>query len=176
MLTPSTLAALALAFICGVATSLAVRRKREPLDLRAEAQARYLRSHAVRLACAQHWARGGALSKRDEPWRPVCTGLAVAALMVDDDSDVLALLSKLVGDAGTDPELANIWRQARAELVAARDRLETEFLAGVRGDGAPAWNQTELRARAAELLESAQQGALSLLAARRVPSMPPPGV
>lgn len=169
----STLVGVVLAFALGTVAGLALAARRKP-KAKPDHQAAYLRRHAVRLAVAQHWARGGALSERSEPWRPICTGIAVAALMVDDDADVLALLEKAIGESGTDPELANVWRQARAELIAAREHLQTEFLCGTSSSGAPAWNQPELRARASELLDSAQTGAMALLAARRVPSVPPP--
>lgn len=175
MTTPSTVAVIALSFVVGafvgaITLALIRRRRRNPEAL---ARAAYLRKHAVRFALAQHWAKGGVLSDRSEPWRPICTGVAVAALLLDDDSEVEALLNATIGETTADAELTNIWRQARAELLAARDRLELEFLAGVRPDGSPTWNQSVLRARAVEVLESAQKGADALLAARRVPSVPP---
>lgn len=156
------LSALGVGLTAGV---LAVRsRLRKPADTR---QAAYLRDHAVRLALAQHWARGGLLSEQSEPWSVACTSLAVAALAVETIEDLAPIIDHAVGMAGADPEVVNVFRQARAELGAARVVLSDELATGYRPDGSPGWNFRELRVRSETLLEHARISAEQLTAARR---------
>jgi hypothetical protein len=140
----------------------------------------YMVAHTVRLACAQHWAAGGAMSGAEEAWRPICLAVAIAALLVRDENDLQALLERFVADAAGDPELQNIWQQAAGELRssrAMRGALGIAFVTGYREDGSPDWNYPYLRTQAEAALVSAQIGARKLLDARRVPSAAtePPG-
>lgn len=160
----TALASFVLGACCALALLAALRRRR-----RARPDVAYLRTHAVRLACAQHWARGSLLSSASEPWRPIVGSLALAALAVEDEATLVQLVGQLVGQGGTDPEVANVWRQARAELLAQRDRLEFEFLAGVRVDGAPGWNWARLQEEAAKQLAAAHGLAEQLVEKRRQP-------
>jgi hypothetical protein len=175
---PSTIVVLVLvAFVIGTVFGYASCRLHRGLDLtpvvRPDPIAAYLTTHAVRLALAQHWARGGILSNESEPWRPVCTAAAVAALLVDDDKELSDLLGAMLSDvASHDPQVVNVWRQARAELVASLSDLPLQLVSGRRQDGSPDWNRTELRVRARTLLDSAHLVAIGLAAARSTP--PPP--
>jgi len=134
--------------------------RRRPLAARLEAICtpderrvlRYLVDNAVRLASAQHWARGAMLSSEAEPWRPGLIAAAIAALVSRDDDELHLLLnSQAVGD----PQVANVFGQAIAELRAERASMQWPFLSGLRADGSPDWNFPELSARAVKLLESA---------------------
>jgi hypothetical protein len=172
--TPLILAVLG-GVLAGLSCGLWVGRRR--WRRRPSAQDTYLRAQAARLACAQHWARGGALSGQSEAWRPVCLGAAIAALLVPDDRDLARLLEQVHQDALPDPELANVWAQARGELDAARspEPLGIAFLTGYRPGGSADWNYPELQTQARILLQNAREGALSLLRARRVQSEPAAG-
>jgi len=172
-----------LASICvalGFAFGWCFARVRAPThvpDLRDD----FLQQQAVRLSLAQHWARGGALSQPHEPWRPVLTGLAVAALLVHDADELQELLEQARADARDLLELRAIWSQARAELLEARRREhmplgslgeverdhEIRTMTGKRLDGSPDWDESLLWNRAAEIVASAQIGAENLLHARR---------
>lgn len=74
----------------------------------------------VRLQLAQHWARGGLLSQESEGWRPVCVGLAIACLAVDSLEDLDRVLDEVSAEAA-DPRVAPIFREAMAELKAAKN-------------------------------------------------------
>lgn len=126
----------------------------------------YLDRNAVRLASAQHWARGALLSHADEGWGPALVAATIAALACPGDDELLLLLNKTVGDAGAEPQVANIWRQARAEFLAARDRMQWSYLSGYRDDGSPDWNYQALGAAAVKMLENAHAEAERLVAIR----------
>ena len=188
MLTSST--ALVVGALLGVVSGFTLARfwpkpPQQPPDPRES----YLRVQATRLFLAQHWARGGVMSHAGEAWRPALTALGMAALVVRDPDELAPLLAELVEAAGDDPELLNIWQQARGELAGAKRRewvpferienpLEREgeirVSLGKRPDGSPDWNYPELGIRAREMLASACLGARKLLAIRRAPSAPPP--
>jgi hypothetical protein len=115
--------------------------------------------YSRRLLLAQHWARGSLLSHAHETWRPICQAIAIAALACEDLDALGRLLSDAVGQAGADPQLANVWRQALLELHE-----------GSRGEGSAIvdsanWPFPALRVRSRELLASAQLGAEQLVSA-----------
>ena len=135
----------------------------------------YLEAHAVRFAVAQHWARGALLSDASEPWRPIVSAAAIAAVALEDGDSLLAHINAIVGSVSvtTDPQVANVWRQVQAELIGCRMALTGEFLAGVRADGSPSWSHQAIGLRTAELLEMSTERGSMLVRARSVP--PPPG-
>lgn len=119
----------------------------------------YFRAQATRLAVVQHWARSGVASGGAEPWRPILCALALAALTTDDLSEIDHWCTANADKAG-DPELENVWRQARGEI---QNALRIENFPGD-------WSahQATLDARAIEILLCAQKSALDLLRKRRV--------
>jgi hypothetical protein len=126
----------------------------------------YLDRNAVRLASAQHWARGALLSLEGEAWGPALVAAAIAALACPGDDELLLLLNTTIGEAGADPQVANIWRQARGEVLAARERMQWPYLSGYRGDGSPDWNYQALATAAVKMLENAHAEAERRVATR----------
>lgn len=189
MLASST--ALVVGAVLGVVAGLSLARFwPKPPPPEPDPREHYLRTQATRLFLAQHWARAGAMSFATEAWRPAMTALGMAALVLREPAELGPLLTELIESAGDDPELLNIWQQARGELAGAKrrewvpfDRIENPIereaeirvSLGIRPDGSPDWNHPELGNRAREMLASACLGARKLLAIRRAPSAPPPG-
>ena len=179
MLDPSTRVLIAALFslvagvlLGGLLTIRGLRRRSLPARLEAIASPSerrvlaYLGESAVRLASAQHWARGALLSQPSEPWQPALIAAAIAALAAPGDDELLLLLNKTIGEVGADPQVANVWRQARAELLAARENLVWPYLSGHRDDGSPDWNFEQLARCAVKMLDSAHAEAERLVATR----------
>jgi hypothetical protein len=179
MLDPSTRVLLAalVALVVGVLfggwlTLRGLRRRKLSAKLEAICTPRerrvlaYWGESAVRLSSAQHWARGALLSHAGEPWHPALLAAAIAALASPGDAELLLLLNKVVGEAGADPQVANVWRQARAELLAAQNELTWPYLSGHREDGSPDWNFHALAIASVKLVENAHAAAEQLVASR----------
>jgi hypothetical protein len=151
---------IALATLLGLATGIALTAVLLPLWQQVYGLAwRTTRAELTRLRLAPHWARGGLLSSAQEPWRPCCTSLAVAALGASDLAQLESLITvRLAGSE--DAQIQNIWTQARAELHAARDASDATV------PNSDDWPHDALKARIASLLDDAERGALQIVQAR----------
>lgn len=124
------------------------------------------RDELLRLRLAQHWARGGLLSQDSEPWRPACLAIAVGALGSSSMSALGVVLRAQVGRSGSDPQVANCFRQALAEYVAADTGSELTIA------NSDDWSSESLLACVRVLLEQAGDQAERIVAARSI--VPPP--
>jgi hypothetical protein len=148
---------IALALLLGLLTGVASAVVLLPLWQRARWST--TRAELTRLRLAEHWARGGLLSSAQEPWRPCCTGIAIAALGASDLEQVDAILTARAAGA-TDPQVQNVWKQARAELQATRDAPDAIVA------NSSEWPRDALKMRIAALLEDVERGALQIVDAR----------
>lgn len=142
----------------------AAARSSSPSDRVLEALDTANRPHATRLLLAQHWARGALCSQPHEAWGPACSALAIAALCASDTEALGDLLRDQVATSGSDPQVANVWRQALGELTSASQG------GGMAIEEPEKWPFPLLAAKSRELLASAHAGAEQLV---RSASSPP---
>jgi hypothetical protein len=169
---PSIAVALVIGVMIGLLVGWAVLRRTrlETPDSSQDRTQRFMQQHAVRLALAQHWARGGLLSEPTEPWRPIVSAAALAALAASDDRELDRLLSAQCGQiAASETEAANVWRQVLAELAASRASLDPELATGKNAAGESTWPDARLRDQAAELLRQAHVAGAAAIEKRRAP-------
>lgn len=142
----------------------AAPRASSPSDRILEALDAANRPHAARLLLAQHWARGALCSQPHEAWGPACTALSIAALCAPDLEALGDLIREQTSASGTDPQVANVWRQALGELTSANQG------GGMAIEEPEKWPFPLLAAKSRELLASAHAGAEQLV---RSASSPP---
>lgn len=157
-----------LALLLGLATGIALTVVLLPLWQQHGRAWRTTRAELTRLRLAQHWGRGGLLSSAQEPWRPCCTSLAVAALGASDLEQLETMITVRLA-ASADAQVQNIWTQARAELHAARDASDAAV------PNSADWPHDALKARSASLLDDAERVALAIVQARGGYVQPPAG-
>lgn len=127
------------------------------------------RDETLRLRLAEHWARSGLLSQDGEHWQPMCEALSVAASACRSLHELGVLLRTQTGLAGSDPAVANVWRQALAEYVAAEGGPGLEVANS--GD----WPQESVLHRIRDRLDRVQRDAERIVAGRTQSLIHPPG-
>jgi hypothetical protein len=118
----------------------------------------------LRLAIAQHWCRGALSYLPGDPWKPIVTACALAALAARDLEELRRLLGDVVGRVPASSSTANVWRSCLAELA------DVEQGVGAAIEGAYEWPWPLVLAKTSQLFDAAQADAEQL----RTPSMVPP--